>query len=69
MLEEFSFHTYPKVRHLFALMLAAVLENVGYRQLNSAWRLWGLLRWLFGSKGGWGEMTRSAKWAGAKQND
>ena len=30
--------------------------------LNSAWRLWGLLRWLAGAKGGWGQMQRTASW-------
>ncbi len=62
MLEEMSFHVYPKAGHLFALCAAVVLENAGYRQLNSVWRLWGLIRWMTGAKARWGEMTRTASW-------
>ncbi len=62
LLEELSFHIYPKLRHLAVLMLIVMVENLGYRQLNSLWRLWGLLRWAFGAKGNWGEMTRTASW-------
>lgn len=58
-LEEISFRVYPRVSHVFVLLLAAVVENFGYRQLNSYWRLIGLLRWLTGiGKGEWGEITR-----------
>ncbi len=62
LLEELSFHIYPKPRQIVVLLLVVVLENFGYRQLNSAWRLWGLLLWIFRSKARWGEMTRSASW-------
>lgn len=58
LLEEMSFHLYPKRRHLIYLMLAAVLENLGYRQLNAWWRLIGMWRWLWNSKSHWGEMKR-----------
>jgi cellulose synthase/poly-beta-1,6-N-acetylglucosamine synthase-like glycosyltransferase len=62
LLEEVSFQIYPGLSPLPVLLAVAVLENLGYRQLNSAWRLWGLLRWMFGKKGGWGEMKRTASW-------
>ena len=62
LLEELSFHTYPKIRHIFVLFVVALVENLGYRQLNSFWRLQGLIRWLTGNKPGWGEMTRTARW-------
>ena len=62
LLEEISFHIYPKPRQIAVLLFVVVLENFGYRQLNSVWRLWGLLLWLFRSKTGWGVMTRSASW-------
>lgn len=61
-LEELSFHTYPRRRHLLALASAAIIENFGYRQLLSAWRLLGLAKWASGRKQAWGEMTRSARW-------
>ena len=34
LLEELSFHTYPKARHLFALFAVSILENFGYRQVD-----------------------------------
>jgi cellulose synthase/poly-beta-1,6-N-acetylglucosamine synthase-like glycosyltransferase len=58
LLEEMSFRLYPKMSHLRALVAAMVVENLGYRQLNSWWRLIGLWRWLRGGHGVWGEMTR-----------
>ena len=63
LLDEVSFHTYPKTRHMFLLLAAAVAENVGYRQLNSLWRLWGTIRWMIGAKPAWGTMTRTAAWS------
>jgi cellulose synthase/poly-beta-1,6-N-acetylglucosamine synthase-like glycosyltransferase len=62
LLEEASFHVYPGLRPLLVLTAVAILENFGYRQLNSAWRLWGLLKWMSGSKARWGEMKRTASW-------
>jgi len=63
LLDEMSFHTYPKARHIAGLFIAAVAENFGYRQLNALWRLEGLLRWAFGARQVWGEMTRTAAWS------
>ena len=62
LLEEMSFHTYQRKRDILWLFAATVLENFGYRQLNSYWRLEGLVKWLLGRKPGWGEMTRTATW-------
>jgi cellulose synthase/poly-beta-1,6-N-acetylglucosamine synthase-like glycosyltransferase len=42
-LEELSFHRYPKFRHLLSLVFVAIIENIGYRQLNSWWRIKGTL--------------------------
>lgn len=44
LLEEMSFHLYPKKRHLIWLTLAVVAENLGYRQINTVWRVLGLFR-------------------------
>jgi cellulose synthase/poly-beta-1,6-N-acetylglucosamine synthase-like glycosyltransferase len=63
LLDEMSFQTYPKARHIAALLLASVVENLGYRQVNAIWRLEGLLRWAMGARQVWGEMTRSAGWS------
>lgn len=64
LLEEMSFHIYRKPRQLFALLVIVVLENFGYRQLTSFYRLIGLWRWVTHSKATWGTMTRTASWHG-----
>lgn len=62
LLEEMSFHTYRNGGDLLRLFLAVIVENFGYRQLNSLWRLKGLVEWTLGRKAQWGEMTRVASW-------
>lgn len=57
-LEEVSFRQFRKMRHILQLLGASILENFGYRQLNTWWRLKGLLLWASGRKQVWGEMTR-----------
>jgi len=64
LLEEMSFHIYPKPRQLLALLAVAVLENFGYRQLVTFYRLIGMWRWATGSKSSWGTMTRAGSWDG-----
>jgi cellulose synthase/poly-beta-1,6-N-acetylglucosamine synthase-like glycosyltransferase len=59
MLESLNFNHYDKRSHIMKLIVASILENFGYRQLNSFWRLIGLLQWVFGRKGKWGNMRRS----------
>lgn len=59
MLESLSFNLYEKRRHMIWLIIASVLENFGYRQINSVWRLIGLIQWIFRRKGKWGEMRRT----------
>ena len=56
-LEESELHRFPRTRDLLVLTGAAILENLGYRQLNQLWRLQGTLQWLRGAQN-WGEMTR-----------
>jgi cellulose synthase/poly-beta-1,6-N-acetylglucosamine synthase-like glycosyltransferase len=46
LLEEMSFHLYPKVSDIAKLAIVAVLGNLGYRQLNMAWRSYSTVRWL-----------------------
>lgn len=62
LLEEMSFHIYPRSRQLAMLGLIVVAENFGYRQLNSWWRLVGLWRWARGHESSWGAMTRKGSW-------
>jgi cellulose synthase/poly-beta-1,6-N-acetylglucosamine synthase-like glycosyltransferase len=54
-LEEFSFHRYEGLRDRLLLLLWALLENFGYRQLTVFWRLRGLVKFLRGRME-WGAM-------------
>ena len=56
-LEELTFRRYPTKKDLVRLFFVGVLENLGYRQLNTYWRVKGLVSGLTG-RGGWGVMTR-----------
>lgn len=56
-LEELSFRRYPKIFDLVILFAYAVLENFGYRQLNTWWRFKGCLDYILGKRG-WGKMQR-----------
>jgi cellulose synthase/poly-beta-1,6-N-acetylglucosamine synthase-like glycosyltransferase len=64
LLEELSFHMYPKFRQLLLLYLLAIIENFGFRQLTAIWRLQGLIRWLRGGKHKWEAITRSGSLSG-----
>lgn len=62
LLEEVSFHIYNRPAYLVRLFVAAVLENFGYRQIISLWRLKGLVEWLLGRDSRWGKPSRTAAW-------
>ena len=62
LLEEISFHIYKRPRELFILAVVAIIENFGYRQLVTLWRLQGLFQWLRRTRGRWGDMQRAATW-------
>jgi cellulose synthase/poly-beta-1,6-N-acetylglucosamine synthase-like glycosyltransferase len=49
-LEELTFKRYPKWSHLFKLLLFGVLENFGYRQINSFWRFEALIQYFMGMR-------------------
>jgi cellulose synthase/poly-beta-1,6-N-acetylglucosamine synthase-like glycosyltransferase len=57
LLEELSFRRYREPRDLLRLTGAAVLENVGLRQLHSWWRLVALITWR-GRPQTWGSAPR-----------
>lgn len=61
-LEELSFSTYSRPKSLLILIVAAFLENLGYRQLNSIWRALGVFNWVTRRKSAWGNMARKASW-------
>lgn len=56
-LEELSFRRYPRFKDLLRLLGVAILENVGYRQLSTFWRVRGMASKLSGAKA-WGSMER-----------
>ena len=56
--EELTFHKYTRWRDLGAILLASVLENLGYRQATACWRLEGWWASLRGREQVWGTMTR-----------
>jgi cellulose synthase/poly-beta-1,6-N-acetylglucosamine synthase-like glycosyltransferase len=56
-LEELSFRRYPRIRDLFTLLLIALAENIGYRQLSMWWRLRGMISKFRGAQT-WGAMER-----------
>jgi cellulose synthase/poly-beta-1,6-N-acetylglucosamine synthase-like glycosyltransferase len=64
LIEQASFQMYPRVGSTYILLMYAVLENLGYRQLTAWWRLVGIYRWLTNSRQQWGRMTRQAHWQG-----
>jgi hypothetical protein len=56
-LEELTFRRYPRWTDLLRLFSAAVIENLGYRQLNQWWRLQGTIAVLRGVRS-WGSQQR-----------
>ncbi|WP_374665503.1 glycosyltransferase family 2 protein [Ramlibacter sp.] len=58
LLEELAFHIYPRPAQLAMLAVVVVAENLGYRQLNTWWRLIGLWRWATNRQSTWGAMKR-----------
>ena len=56
-LEEFTMRRYPSVADLLRLLAAAIVENFGYRQLLTVWRVQGVWDALRGKRG-WGAMER-----------
>lgn len=64
LLEELSFGLYARPAQQLRLFAAAVLENFGYRQLNSCWRFYGTLTWLLklSRRHRWGHVNRDGSW-------
>lgn len=62
LIEELSYHLYKRPRDLTILLMAVFAENLGYRQLISLYRAWGLISLMLGREAKWGTMTRTASW-------
>jgi len=56
-LEELSFRKYPRIKELLILVFAGFTENFWYRQLNTFWRVIGMIGYAFGKKS-WGKMEK-----------
>jgi len=57
-LEEVSFHRYRRWSDLLRGVLAAVVENFGYRQLGAVWQVAGAIQAWRGRQAVWGTMHR-----------
>jgi cellulose synthase/poly-beta-1,6-N-acetylglucosamine synthase-like glycosyltransferase len=62
LLEELSFHLYRRPRDLAVLILAMLVENLGYRQLTAWWRLVAIVAWALRRPARWGVMKRNPSW-------
>jgi len=49
-LEEMTLRRYPRVKDVLILMAFAVIENMGYRQIITLFRAWGVLQSLRGRR-------------------
>jgi cellulose synthase/poly-beta-1,6-N-acetylglucosamine synthase-like glycosyltransferase len=57
-IEEISFHRYPRWSDLVRGVLAAILENFGYRQILAVWQVTGAASAWHGRQAVWGTMHR-----------
>jgi len=68
LLEEMSFHIYSNPMYVVKLFFASIIENFGYRQLNSYWRMIAMYQVITKKKAKWGNMTRNASWQKGKES-
>lgn len=59
LIEELSYHRYERWRDLGVAVAFSLVENIGYRQLHSWWRLQGLWQAIRNRPLDWGVMTRT----------
>jgi cellulose synthase/poly-beta-1,6-N-acetylglucosamine synthase-like glycosyltransferase len=58
LLEESTISKYPNPRDLVRLLLAGLIENLGYRQVTLLWRVQAIAQVVMKKKRSWGEMER-----------
>lgn len=58
LIEDSAFHKYPKVGQLGVLLVISLVENLGFRQLTTFWRVIGTFKYIMGDSS-WGKMQRS----------
>lgn len=59
LLEEYTFNKYPTLKHLFRLSFYGIIENFGYRQLITLYRIEGIVKFRKMGKS-WGEIKRKS---------
>jgi len=57
-LEQDEIERFSRIRDLWMVLLIAVVENFGFRQICSIWRIRGLIQHFRGMKPTWGTMER-----------
>lgn len=57
--DQLTEHRPVRSRELLLMFLAAILENLGYRQVHAWWRLRGLVAGITGRTAAWGAMPRT----------
>jgi len=57
-IEQDEIERFHKPRHLITLLLVATIENFGYRQMSSFWRMKGVYQHFTNKKASWGAMER-----------
>ena len=57
-IEQDEIERFSKPRHLITLLLVAAIENFGYRQISSFWRMKGVFQHFTNKKASWGAMER-----------
>ena len=71
LLEELSFGLYSRPAQQLRLFVVAILENFGYRQLNSIWRFSATIRWMFSrrKRHSWGRISRDGSWQQSQKEE
>jgi len=59
LLEEYTFNKYPTLKQLIKLSLYGILENFGYRQLTTLYRIEGIIKFRK-MKHSWGKIKRTS---------
>jgi cellulose synthase/poly-beta-1,6-N-acetylglucosamine synthase-like glycosyltransferase len=62
LLDEITFRGISKLKYIPVLFACSFLECLGYRQINTYYRIKGTYKWLMGRKQEWGKMTRKGGW-------
>lgn len=58
LIEQDEIERFSEPRHLITLLLIATIENFGYRQISSFWRMKGVFQHFTKKKASWGAMER-----------